>query len=187
MGLEETDAGAGATDFCRLRPLRPSDAAALAALAGDLEVARMTARVPHPYGVAEAERFLAGLGEAEVALGVEIGAGEAAELAGVAGWKRDPAGAQAASGDVGYWLGRAFWGRGLATTAGRLLVEEAARDPALTELRACVFQDNPASARVLEKIGFTYVGVCKGWSEARGRTDPTWLYRRAAPEREGAR
>lgn len=164
---------------CRLRRLEPGDAAALARLAGDAEVARMTARLPHPYRAADAARFIEGLAGdlEESAFAIESGdRSDAPALIGVAGWRRVD-GAKGAEGDVGYWLGKAHWGQGFATAAGRLLVARAFEDAGLAALRACVFQDNPGSARVLEKIGLRRAGACEGWSEARGRVDPTWLYR----------
>ena len=58
--------------------------------------------------------------------------------------------------EVGYWLGRAFWGRGIATAALRLLTAHAfAADPELRRLWAVPFARNVASARVLEKAGYT--------------------------------
>ena len=68
--------------------------------------------------------------------------------------------------EIGYWLGRPFWGDGLATEAARAFTEEAR---ALGPLEACHFVDNPASGRVLEKVGFAYTGeVEEHFSLARG-------------------
>ncbi len=61
-------------------------------------------------------------------------------------------------GEVGYWLGAPFRGRGLATLAARLAVDFAFRQAGLPFLRARCLERNPASARVLEKAGFTYAG-----------------------------
>jgi RimJ/RimL family protein N-acetyltransferase len=77
------------------------------------------------------------------------------------------------TGDVefGYWIGRPFWGRGLATEAACAVAEEAR---ALGSLRAGHFVDNPASGRVLEKAGFRYTGAVElRFSLARGEKAAT--------------
>ena len=70
-------------------------------------------------------------------------------------------------GEVGYWLGAPFRGRGLATLAARLAVDFAFRETGLPFLRARCLERNPASARVLEKAGFTYAGPFRNG-------DPKW-------------
>lgn len=65
----------------------------------------------------------------------------------------------ARSAEVGYWLGREHWGRGLATEALRLLVDYAFDHYGFERLHAGVFGWNPASMRVLEKTGFTREGA----------------------------
>jgi RimJ/RimL family protein N-acetyltransferase len=66
--------------------------------------------------------------------------------------------------DVGYWLGREFWGRGIATHALRQFLAIVTRRP----LYAHVVFDNHASRRVLEKCGFRLTGAGHAFSEARG-------------------
>ena len=58
--------------------------------------------------------------------------------------------------EIGYWLGEPYWGRGIATRAVRALIDYAFAHFDLMRLYATVFEWNPASARVLEKAGFTY-------------------------------
>jgi RimJ/RimL family protein N-acetyltransferase len=68
--------------------------------------------------------------------------------------------------EIGYWLGRPFWGRGLASEAVCAFTQEAR---SLGPLEAAHFVDNPASGRVLEKAGFAYTGeVDERFSLARG-------------------
>ena len=62
------------------------------------------------------------------------------------------------SAEIGYWLGEPFWGQGIATKAVRALSEYAFANLDLTRLYGAVFEWNPASARVLEKAGYTYEG-----------------------------
>jgi RimJ/RimL family protein N-acetyltransferase len=70
--------------------------------------------------------------------------------------------------EVGYWIGRPYWGRGYATEALEAGVIWASRNWRRRALVAGHFEDNPASGRVLEKAGFLYTGeVRKGFSRAR--------------------
>ena len=66
--------------------------------------------------------------------------------------------------EVGYWLGRRWWGRGVASRALALFLEELTERP----LYAVVAVDNAASLRVLEKSGFAVVGSGREFSRARG-------------------
>jgi len=63
------------------------------------------------------------------------------------------------SGELGYWLGEQYWGRGIVTAAIRQFAPFAMEKFGLTRLHADTFHDNPASARVLEKAGFTKESV----------------------------
>lgn len=66
--------------------------------------------------------------------------------------------------EVTYWLGKEYWGKGIATHA---LTEFLAKVQTMRPLRARVAKDNLASLRVLEKCGFTIVGEDKGFAHAR--------------------
>jgi RimJ/RimL family protein N-acetyltransferase len=102
----------------------------------------------------------------------ELGAG-APQLVGSCGLGRRPSG----SVEMGYWIARPFWGRGYATEACRALVE-IARTLGLPCLEGSHFLDNPASARVLEKLGFAPLGiVAPRLSCARGAEVPARLMR----------
>ena len=141
-----------------LRPPRPSDIQSMTVWLSDYDVARMTARVPHPYHEADAEAFLAAAHphrfviehkEANVFLGMTgLDVGEACEF--------------------GYWLGRPFWGQGYATEAARRLAEFAFQVLGLEALRAGWFYDNPASGHVLAKLGARHNGSQMRDCRARG-------------------
>jgi RimJ/RimL family protein N-acetyltransferase len=66
--------------------------------------------------------------------------------------------------EVGYWIGRRFWGRGVASRA----LAEFLRDVRTRPVFARVAKDNTASVRVLEKCGFVVVGADRGYANARG-------------------
>lgn len=149
-----------------LRAPRLQDAPRLAALANDMDVARMTLRMPYPYAVTDAEGFIDSIQGQDPRRGATFLIDhEDLGPVGVIGLFEDGDPAP----EAGYWIGRPFWGRGLATEAleGALVwAKKAWKRRALT---AGHFTDNPASGRVLEKAGFLYTGeVRKGFSKARG-------------------
>lgn len=141
------------TERLKLRPLAAADATRLAALADDWDVARHTGSLPHPYRPADAEDFItrqAQAPDAERAFAVEAGG----ELAGVMGFQDCIDGPWP---EIGYWLGRPYWGAGLATEAARAGLGWA-KARGWRAVAAGHFVDNPASGRVLEKAGFLYTG-----------------------------
>lgn len=157
-----------------LRPGFPEDAPALAAAMSDKAIARNLAVVPWPYTLRDAEAFLASPRDPVLPslLIFERGAG-APRLAGACGLGRRPSGAV----ELGYWIARPFWGRGLATEACTALVD-IARTLGLGSLEGSHFLDNPASARVLEKLGFEPLGIiAPRMSCARGKDVPARLMR----------
>lgn len=158
-----------------LRPSWPEDAAALHGAINDADVARMLARVPHPYTLANASAFVAAVSDASEArfLIFSHDSGGAPELVGGIGL--DDAGG--GSAQLGYWLKRAAWGRGYATEAGEAVVAIARTALPVTRLSAWHFLDNPASARVLHKLGFRPTGaVMARPSAARGVDSPSAAY-----------
>ena len=146
-------------------------------LIDDFDIARMTARVPHPYGAAEADAYRQSLAQKDVArdrlLQIETRDGE---LIGAVGASVE----QGPFPEIGYWIARDHWGRGYATEAA-LAVRDWAR--LVFRCRALIaghFADNAASGRVLVKCGFLYTGEvqCR-FSVARGEEAATrmmvWL------------
>ena len=80
------------------------------------------------------------------------------------------------SGEVGYWLGEPFWGQGIATAAVRAFVKYVFATFDLVRLDACLYEWNPASARVLEKAGFTFEARLKSAVFKDGQLIDTLLY-----------
>jgi ribosomal-protein-alanine N-acetyltransferase len=138
---------------CRLRAYRPDDVDALLAIADDPLVTRwMTAGFPHPYTRADALAWIekASAEDPTDNFAIEVGG----TLAGSVGI-RPLHGEHAGTAMFGYWLGRGFWGRGIATDAASALARHALRTRGLRRIEASVFAANGASARVLEKAGFS--------------------------------
>jgi RimJ/RimL family protein N-acetyltransferase len=157
-----------------LRPGFPEDAPAVAAAMSEKRVVRNLANAPWPYTIRDAEAFLAQPKDPVLPsfLIVER-TGGAPLLVGACGLARRPSGAV----ELGYWIARPHWGRGLATESCRALVD-IARTLRLPALEAGHFIDNPASGRVLEKLGFRPTGlIAPRLSCARGEQVPARLYR----------
>lgn len=141
------------TPRLELRRFAPADAAAVQRLAGAREVASQTLLIPHPYPDGAAEAWIAKHAEgAELTLAIDHGG----ELVGAIGLHIERAHDRA---ELGYWIGVPYWGRGFATEAARAIVAHGFNEHALNRIHAWVFTSNPASARVLEKIGMTREGV----------------------------
>ncbi len=145
------------TERLRLRMPTDQDAMRVSALAGDEHVARMTTAIPHPYPVEVAEGWLMLLAlrrrrGTDYVFAVTTAADG---LVGMIGAQRPRA---AEPFELGYWMGAAYWGRGYATEATRAMIDWLHADLGQTHVRATHFRDNAASARVLEKCGFTRTG-----------------------------
>ena len=157
-----------------LRPGFPEDAPALAVAIADESIVRNLATAPWPYRMRDAEAFLARPRDPVLPSFLVFERTDGApRLVGSCGLGRRPSGAV----ELGYWIGTQFWGRGFATEACTALVE-IARTLGLASLEGSHFIDNPASARVLEKLGFEAVGiVAPRMSCARGAEVPARLMR----------
>jgi ribosomal-protein-alanine N-acetyltransferase len=139
-----------------LRPWREGDAAELALQANDRRIwLNMRDAFPHPFGLQDAERFIAKAiaMSPRTYFAIEVGG----RVAGGIGYTLHTD-VERIGAEVGYWIGVEYWGRGIATAAVRELTGLAfSAHPELQRLYAVPFSSNPASARVLEKCGFTRV------------------------------
>lgn len=157
----------------RLRPLADDDAQRIALLAGDWDVASMTGRLPFPYSADAARQWMTGLASGEIVFGIEKGG----ELIGICGYTR----AANASAEIGYWIGKEFWGHGFATEAASRLVLHGFRDGGVRRFVCSHFAENLASQRVINKLGFVLRGPSLGWCEARQCEMPTLKYEMRRP------
>ncbi len=136
------------TPRLRLRPLTADDAPEIARLAGDWDIARMTALIPHPYTLADAQSFIASIDGGDIYAverdGILVGC----------------CGARSASGtyEIGYWIGKPYWDNGIATEAALALIGHMrAREPGCV-ITISHMAENNASARVIQKLGFRPTG-----------------------------
>lgn len=142
-----------------LRPFTLADAPDVQRLAGHRDIASTTLNVPHPYEDGIAEQWISGHQECRergesvdwaITLrtsGALIGAISLLDIS-----------RRHASAELGYWIGRPYWGQGYCTEAARAVVDYGFRVLGLNRIHASHFTRNPASGRVLQKIGMTHEG-----------------------------
>jgi len=133
-----------------LRPPRAADISHFVPLLKDFDVAKNLSRVPYPYTEDDASAFIV-----SAAHGWTSGEDLAFAIL-----RKAPAayigtcGVHPARGwEFGYWLGKAYWGQGYATEAAGRLIAFAFDELGAPQLSAGWFHDNPASGRVLAKLG----------------------------------
>ena len=150
-----------------LRPFTLADAPDVQRLAGAREIAATTLSIPHPYedGMAQdwinthATAFEQGrvvnFAIALRAVPSAIALRESGELCGAIGLGIDADNNQA---ELGYWLGKPYWGQGYCTEAARAVVRYGFEILGLHRIHSAHFPHNPASGRVMQKIGMHYEG-----------------------------
>lgn len=163
------------TERLLLQPFRLSDARVVQQLAGDAEVASTTASIPHPYPDGAAEAWISAQprryqSSQEVVFAVVRK--EDGRLVGSIGLRLI---AEEAKGELGYWIGRQYWNRGYATEAARAILAYGFLQLQLVSIYAHYMVRNPASGRVLEKIGMQQKGKLWNYLEKNGvREDCRW-------------
>jgi [ribosomal protein S5]-alanine N-acetyltransferase len=144
---------------CMLRPWRGGDEEALVHHANNRKVWRNLTHVfPHPYTLADANDWLsaANSNPHSVHLAIEYCGQAVGGVGAIAG-----SGIAVTTAEFGYWLGESLWGRGLATATALAFRDHLIESGRFARLQALVFAWNPASMRVLEKIGFVREGVLR--------------------------
>jgi RimJ/RimL family protein N-acetyltransferase len=141
-----------------LRPFTPADAPDVQRHVSDRDIAAMTLSIPHPYPEGGAEQWITSLPakyDAGQFAGFAIIDRESSALAGSISLTPEPAHGRA---ELGYWIAKQFWGRGYATEASRALIAFGFESLGLNKIHAAVFIKNPASDRVIRKIGMQWEG-----------------------------
>jgi ribosomal-protein-alanine N-acetyltransferase len=142
------------TPRVRLRPYTETDIPELLPLIGTPEVAATTLRIAHPYTEQDAKAFLS-LAKDPDKLWLAITLRSDGRQIGGIGLRVEN---QHQHAELGYWLGAPFWGHGYATEAAREILRYGFETLALHRIFASHFKHNPASGRVLKKIGMKYEG-----------------------------
>ena len=156
-----------------LRPLTQCDAPQIAILAGDWDVARMTDRIPYPYQKQDALEWINGLPIEEQVFAIT----RHETLIGLCGLTEHKQG----EAEIGYWIGKPWWGAGYATEAANALLRYCFKVRKFSRLTCCHYVDNPASARVIRKLGFEKSGECSAWCQARRKDVPAITYELQRP------
>ncbi len=150
-----------------LRPPKHSDSTRLAQLANDFAICSMTTRMPYPYTVGDARGFIELVGDQDRrrdnAFLIEH---EDEGVVGAIGFHKP----QGEPLELGYWVGRSYWGRGFATEAVQGALHWAKTEWRRRMVVAGHFTDNAASAQVLVKAGFLYTGEVQT-RHSRARSD----------------
>lgn len=142
-----------------LRLPREEDGPVIERCVSDFDVARMTMSIPHPYPAGgglewvRRQRALAAEGKADHCVVTLLSSGE---LVGAIGLRVEE---MHHSASLGYWIGKPFWGRGYCTEAALALRDYAFGELQLNRLHACHWAHNPASGRVMQKLGMRCEGV----------------------------
>lgn len=175
------------TPRLKLRPLTLSDVPRLVHLGNDPRIARMVMQIPLPYTAADAAEFVARQPTVVQQDGRIWGVEDSAGLQGVVGFYANAK--QPVQAELGYWFGVEAWGKGYATEAGRVLVEEGftkggRSGKGFKELIAGQYLDNPPSGHVLAKLGFRASGeVMPLFSLGRREESPCAIWRMKAAEK----
>jgi RimJ/RimL family protein N-acetyltransferase len=159
---------------CVLRPWRASDAPDITPLIGDKDVwLNLSDRVPHPYELKHAEEFIERQATVSPSLNLAItvedrAVGSIGILPGE--------GLNRVSAEMGYWLGKPYWGKGIVSAALPAMTKYVADTFDFTRIAALVFVRNPASARLLEKAGYVREGHTKRSVIKDGVIEDEFLY-----------
>ena len=163
-----------ATERLRLRPPRAEDADAIHRLVNDWGIVRMLSQLPFPYPRTLADEWIA-------SVTAQLAADRAHHfvalhddaVVGCVGLRLDT---EPGRGELGYWIGRRFWGQGFAREAVGRVATWGLANLHIERLSAAVATDNPASAAVLRRIGFRETGTGTRHFAARGAEHPTLLF-----------
>ena len=138
----------------KLRPYAEADIAELIPLIGTREVAATTGRISYPYTEKDARAFLVLCQDSDkIWLAITL-RNDGSQIGGI-GLRVD---AQQQHAELGYWLGVAYWGQGYATEAAREMLRYGFEDLRLHRIFATHFGHNPASGRILAKLGMSHEG-----------------------------
>lgn len=164
------------TERLILRPFAPGDAAAVNRLVGDRAIADTTLNIPHPYREEMAVAWIETHRDTFVnERGVTFAIARKSDgaLVGAISLQGMSKGHQA---ELGYWIGKPFWQQGYCTEAGRAVLRYAFSDLGLIRVHACHLTRNPASGRVMQKLGMQHEGTRNKHTKKWDRFEDIELY-----------
>jgi RimJ/RimL family protein N-acetyltransferase len=153
-----------ATDRLLLRPFTLDDAPAVQRLVSAYEIAENTLLIPHPYPEGAAAEWIGKLGTNpnNHVFAIVLGG----DVIGAIGLEIAP---EHDRGEVGYWIGVPYWGRGYMTEAVRAVLGWAFESLRLHRVFAMHFTRNPGSGRVMQKAGMRHEGTLRGHDKKWGQ------------------
>ncbi len=157
------------TPRLRLRPFTVDDAPCVQKLAGDKAIADTTLNIPHPYEDGMAEAWISThkeLRESGKGYAFAIVLADSEQLIGCIGLLNVDRTHQRA--EMGYWIGKPYWRQGFCTEAAQALVKYGFQELGLNRLYAYHLTRNPASGRVMQKIGMIHEGCLRRHSQRWG-------------------
>ncbi|MDZ5472344.1 GNAT family protein [Bacillus sp. 31A1R] len=149
------------TERLLLRTLRLEDSERVEVLASDYDVAKSTLTIPHPYPEGSARDFITSILEAEKSGRISIFAIEEKESGQLIGIINVSIAESYKRGELAYWIGKPYWGKGYGTEATKALISYSFNQLKLNKVFACAFTDNPGSWKIMEKVGLKYEGTLK--------------------------
>lgn len=159
---------------CRIRPLEVGDAPSIARHANDRDIwLNLRDRFPYPYAESDAVAFIAYAAPLEptTVFAIEVDGAAVGSLSLMPGHD-----IERVSTEIGYWLGREFWGRGVMTDAVRLATDYAFTTLGMRRVFAVPFVGNAPSHRVLEKAGYVREGEMRRSAIKDGQLLNQYLY-----------
>ncbi|HET7111276.1 MAG TPA: GNAT family N-acetyltransferase [Gemmatimonadales bacterium] len=159
-----------------LRPFTLADADDVTRIVSDRELAATTLNIPHPYEPGMAAAWIAthadGLHRQSPVV-FAVTTREDAELVAAIGLSLEPEHHRA---ELGYWVARAAWGQGVCTEAARAVLQYGFGVLGLERIFAHHFAGNPASGRVMQKLGMRHEGTMRGHIVKWGRREDVECY-----------
>jgi RimJ/RimL family protein N-acetyltransferase len=159
---------------CELRPFRPDDAPSIAELANDRDIwINLRDRFPHPYELSHAKAYIVRVSKQNppTSLAISFAGRAVGSISVILG-----SDIERVNAEIGYWLGKPYWGRGILSAALGAMTQYAIKEFKLTRVFAVPFVRNPASSRVLEKTGFIREGLMKQSAIKDGVVEDQYLY-----------
>jgi len=175
-GYAVTEAPILETERLIIRRLKMTDSARVQLLANDYDIARMVTLMPHPYTLQDAQSWIA-LTHTEMDMKSSFAFGIVLKSEDVlVGSIKVGSEMLNRRSELGYWVGKAYWGQGYMTEAAGRAVQFGFEVLGLNRIFATHHRPNIASGRVMQKIGMTYEGTLRGHVIKMGQSVDLCMY-----------